>query len=144
MAKQDPHVLLVEDNASDGELTLRALKKHNLANEVTWVRDGAEALEFIHCTGAYSRRSSGNPVLILLDLKLPKVNGLQVLERLKSDPDTKAIPIVVLTSSAEDRDLEAAYQLGANSYLVKPVEFGAFMEVVSKAGVYWLIDNRLP
>lgn len=137
-------VLLVEDNASDGELTMRALRKHNLANGVTWVRDGAEALDFVYGTGAYADRPPGNLVLILLDLKLPKVNGLEVLAKIKSDERSKTVPVVVLTSSAEDRDLEEAYRLGANSYLVKPVEFGAFVDVVSKAGFYWLISNKTP
>ena len=137
-------VLLVEDNASDAELTLRALRKHNLGNGITWVRDGAEALDFIYGSGGYSDRGPGKVVLVLLDLKLPKVNGLQVLARLKADEQTKKIPVVVLTSSAEDRDLDEAYGLGANSYLVKPVEFGAFVDVVSNAGFYWLIENKLP
>lgn len=137
-------VLLVEDSPSDAELTRRALQKNNLANTLSWVRDGAEALDFIYCRGRYAERGGNERMIILLDLKLPKLDGLQVLERLKGDPATRSIPIVVLTSSAEDRDLEEAYRLGANSYLVKPVEFGAFVEVVSSAGFYWLIENRQP
>lgn len=137
-------VLLVEDSASDGELTVRALAKHKLDGNITWVRDGAEALDFVYRSGKYAERPNIPRLLILLDLKLPKMGGLDVLERLKTDPDKMSIPIVVLTSSAEDRDLARAYQLGANSYLVKPVEYQAFVEVVSKAGLYWVRDNRLP
>ncbi|QKT03345.1 response regulator [Ectothiorhodospiraceae bacterium 2226] len=137
-------VLLVEDNPNDGELTLRALRKHNLANDIVWMRDGAEALDYVFGTGPYAHKPRGKLVLVLLDLKLPKVTGLELLARLKADERTKCVPTVVLTSSAEDRDLEEAYRLGANSYLVKPVEFGAFAEVVGRAGFYWLIENQLP
>jgi two-component system, response regulator len=137
-------VLLVEDNVSDGELTLRALRNHQLANGITWVRDGAEAIHYVLRDGPYSDRPPGDPILILLDLKLPKVDGLQVLDCLKRDDSARKIPIVVLTSSAEDRDIERAYELGANSYLVKPVGFDAFTDVVSRAGLYWLVVNRVP
>src|SRR3954465_1526469 len=129
-------ILLVEDNNADAELTMRALKKNNLANNLVWVRDGAEALDFIFCTGKFSARSNGPPKLILLDLKLPKVDGIAVLGNLKADPRTKTIPVVMLTSSAEERDVVDSYKLGVNSYLVKPVDFGKFMEVVLNAGMY--------
>jgi two-component system, response regulator len=141
-ARRQSHVLLVEDSASDGELTLRALRSRHVANSITWVRDGAEALDFIYRTGSYQDRPDDDLVLILLDLKLPKMDGLQVLGRIKAEPTLRCIPVVVLTSSAEDRDLEEAYKLGANSYLVKPVEFDDFVNVVGKAGCYWLVVNR--
>ncbi len=137
-------ILLVEDNATDAELTLRALKKNNLANNVVWVKDGAEALDFIFQTGAYAGRANGMPKLILLDLKLPKVDGIEVLRRLKSDPKTNTVPIVMLTSSAEERDIVESYKLGVNSYLVKPVDFKQFIDVVSHAGMYWAVLNKTP
>ena len=137
-------ILLVEDNPTDAELTLRALRKGNLANQITWLKDGAEALEFIFCTGAYAGRPADNPRLILLDLKLPKVDGIEVLRRIKADAQTRAIPVVMVTSSAEGRDIAASYQLGVNSYLVKPVEFEQFTETVSRAGLYWMLMNKSP
>src|SRR3990170_1413362 len=127
-------ILLVEDNATDAELTLRSLKKHNLANNVVWVKDGAEALDFMFRAGSHAGRADGLPRLILLDLKLPKVDGIEVLRRLKSDPKTKTVPIAMLTSSAEERDIIESYKLGVNSYLVKPVDFKQFIDVVSQAG----------
>lgn len=135
-------ILLVEDNPNDIELTLRALRKHNLANHIHTVEDGEEALEFIFCTDRYTGRDiSIPPKAILLDLKLPKVNGLEVLKKIKTDERTKTIPIIVLTSSAEASDLKEAYLLGVNSYLVKPVDFEDFIQVIGKAGLYWLIIN---
>jgi two-component system response regulator len=136
-------VLLVEDNPRDAELTIRALKRHNLANQLHHVVDGAEALDFLFRRGKYEgRRQDGSPRVILLDLKLPKMNGLDVLRLMKDDPHLRTIPVVIVTSSAEDPDMEAAYRLGANSYVVKPVEFDAFMEAMSKLGVYWLLLNH--
>ena len=141
---QQVEILLVEDNATDAELTLRALKKHNLANNVVWVKDGAEALDFVFRTGAYIGRTNSTPKLILLDLKLPKIDGIEVLSRIKSDERTKTIPVVMVTSSAEDRDIIESYRLGVNSYLVKPVDFGQFIEVISQAGFYWAVLNKTP
>ncbi|HTW25270.1 MAG TPA: response regulator [Candidatus Baltobacteraceae bacterium] len=138
-------ILLVEDNLDDAELTLHALKKNKLASEIQLVRDGAEALDFLFCRGPFvGRRIDAGPRLVLLDLKLPKVDGLQVLEAVKGDPRTKAIPIIVLTSSKEETDLVKSYRLGVNSYIQKPVNFGAFQEVVQQLGLYWLILNSKP
>lgn len=138
-------ILLVEDNPNDAELTVRALKKHNLANRLHHVKDGAEALDFIFCNGAYAgRRVEETPKVILLDLKLPKVDGLEVLRRVKSDQRTKATPVVVLTSSREERDIVESYRLGVNSYIVKPVEFESFARAVSDLGLYWMLLNRPP
>jgi two-component system response regulator len=140
--EQAVELLLVEDNPSDVELTLHVLKKHNSASRIKVLRDGAEALEFIF-DDAISQPSS-IPKLILLDLKLPKVNGLEVLVKIKADPRTKKIPVVVLTSSRENRDLLACYELGVNSYLVKPVDFVHFTEAVRQIGLYWLLLNQQP
>ena len=137
-------ILLVEDNPNDAELAMRALRKGKLANHITWVKDGAEALEFIFRTGAYAGRPDQNPRLILLDLKLPKVDGIEVLKRLKADDRTRAIPVVMVTSSAEGRDIVESYKLGVNSYVVKPVEFEQFSETVAKAGFYWMLVNKTP
>jgi two-component system response regulator len=138
-------ILLVEDNPNDLELALHALRRHNLANHIEVVRDGAEALEFIFGTGAYAhRRVEDVPKVILLDLKLPKVDGMEVLERIKSDPRTRSIPVVVLTSSREERDVVESYQLGVNSYIVKPVDFEQFTEAVRNLGLYWLLLNQPP
>jgi two-component system response regulator len=132
-------VLLVEDSPTDAELCLRALRKHKLANNVRWVRDGAEALDFLFPVGESFRPT---PRVILLDLKLPRVDGLEVLRRLKADEHTRTIPVVVLTSSTEDCDIAEAYQLGVNSFISKPVEFSAFSDVVAKLGMYWLLVNQ--
>ena len=138
-------ILLVEDNPQDAELTIRALKKHNLANRLFTVEDGAEALNFIFCRGKYATRDNGHsPKVVLLDLKLPKVSGLEVLRALKQDERTRSIPVVVVTSSREDPDIKTAYALGANSYVVKPVDFDAFAESVSSLGLYWLLVNQPP
>jgi two-component system response regulator len=138
-------ILLVEDNMADAELALHAFKKHKIANHVLHVQDGAEALDFLFSRGAYSNQPLlQNPRLILLDLKLPKVDGLQVLKELKGNPATKAIPTILLTSSNEERDLVASYQLGVNSYIQKPVNFMEFQDVVRQLGLYWLVVNKKP
>ena len=138
-------ILLVEDNPQDAELTIRALKKHNLANRLITVEDGAAALDFLLCRGKYATRDVGHPPkVVLLDLKLPKVSGLEVLRALKQDEKTRAIPVVIVTSSREDPDIKTAYALGANSYVVKPVDFDAFAEAVSSLGLYWLLVNQPP
>jgi two-component system, response regulator len=138
-------ILLVEDNPQDLELTQRALRKANLANAIHVARDGAEALEFLFCEGQYSgRKIEDGPKVILLDLKLPKVDGLEVLKRIKEDPRTKSIPVVVLTSSKEQRDVVESYQLGVNSYIVKPVNFEGFAAAVEEIGMYWLLLNQAP
>ena len=138
-------ILLVEDNPNDAELTLHALRKHKVANQIHLVRDGAEALDFIFATGTYAdRKVAEKPKVILLDIKLPKVDGLEVLRRVKVDPRTRAIPVVVLTSSREERDIVESYQLGVNSYITKPVDFGQFTEAVRQLGLYWLLLNQPP
>lgn len=143
MDERSVELLLVEDNPNDVELTLHALRKNHLANRVEIVRDGAEALEFLFCTGAYAHRAIENgPKVILLDLKMPKIDGLEVLRRVKSDSRTKNIPIVVLTSSREERDIVASYELGVNSYIVKPVDFEQFTQAVQELGLYWLLLNQ--
>lgn len=143
MIEHPIEILLVEDDPNDVELTLHALTKYHVANHVQVVRDGAEALEFIFCEGAYgSRRMENSPRVILLDLKLPKVDGLEVLRRIKADQRTRGIPVVVLTSSREDRDIIESYQLGVNSYIVKPVDFVQFTEAVRQVGLYWLLLNQ--
>lgn len=141
----DVEILLVEDNPRDAEMTMRALKKHNLANSLHLVKDGVEAIDFIFATGAYAGRNMmQKPKVILLDLKLPKVDGIEVLKKIKSDDRTKVIPVAVLTSSREDKDLDTCYKLGVNSYIVKPVEFESFVKAVSDLGLYWLILNQPP
>jgi two-component system response regulator len=139
-------LLLVEDNSNDAELTIRELKKHNLANNLFHVKDGAEALEFIFATGEFFGRRSmdSTPKLILLDIQMPKVNGIEVLQQIKSDERTKATPVVILTSSKEDPDIKKCYALGANSYIVKPVNFERFAESIKNLGFYWLLLNQPP
>lgn len=137
-------ILLVEDNADDIELALLALEAQNLANRIEIVHDGAAALDFLFCTGAYSDRNLQSPKLVLLDLKLPRVDGLEVLQRIKSDPTTQMIPVVILTSSREEQDIVESYQLGVNSYIVKPVDFEQFTAAVRQLGLYWLILNQSP
>jgi len=143
MTSRQIEILLVEDNQDDMELALHALRKENLANNIQVARDGEEALEFMFCNGAHADRSFDNPPrLILLDLKLPKIDGLEVLKKLKEDPRTRAIPVVILTSSKEERDLVQGYGLGANSYIQKPVDFEQFRETVKNVGLYWLVINQ--
>jgi two-component system, response regulator len=138
-------ILLVEDNPDDLALTLRALRECNLANHIEVARDGVEALEFIFATGAYAhRRIEDQPHVILLDLKLPKVNGLEVLQCIRADPRTRTIPVVMLTSSYEERDIVESYQLRVNSYIVKPANFEQFSEAIRQVGFYWLLLNQLP
>ena len=139
------YILLVEDNPDDEELTLLSLRKNNLAHDIVVVRDGVEAIEFLFGTGQYAQRDVSHvPTVILLDLKLPKLDGLGVLKRLRADERTRTLPVVVLTSSSQDADVIASYNLGANSYVRKPVEFGAFVEAVSSLGLYWVLLNRPP
>jgi two-component system response regulator len=141
----DAEILLVEDNQDDLDLTLHALKRENLANNILVARDGEEALDFFFCRGNYSDRSFDHPPrLVLLDLKLPKVNGIEVLQQIKNDPRTKSIPVVILTSSKEERDLVRSYNFGANSYIQKPVNFAEFRDTVKHLGLYWLVVNQRP
>ena len=138
-------ILLVEDNPADAEMALRAFQKSHVANQVHHVEDGAEALHFLFATGRYADRAAvPQPRLVLLDLKLPKVDGLEVLKRLKADERTKMTPIVVMTSSREDKDIVESYKLGVNSYIVKPVDFEKFVEAVEQLGLYWLLLNEAP
>ena len=139
-------ILLVEDNMSDAELTVRELKKHNLANNLFHVKDGEEALEFIFCTGRFAgtRDLSFPPRVVLLDIQMPKVNGIEILGRIKADPRTKRTPVVMLTSSKEDPDIKRCYELGANSYIVKPVDFDGFASAIKNLGFYWLLLNQPP
>lgn len=138
-------ILLVEDNPDDEALTLRAFKKNGILNDVSVVRDGAEALDYLFCSGAYAKRDSAlQPELILLDLKLPKIDGLEVLRRIRGDERTKLQPVVILTTSSEERDIISSYQLGANSYIRKPVDFDQFIEAVRQLGLYWLLLNQPP
>lgn len=137
-------ILIVEDNPNDAEMALRALKKNNLTNSVLVVKDGAEALDFLFSKGPYSTRPNVRPRIVLLDLKLPKIDGLEVLREIKSHPETKIIPVIVLTSSREETDIVKSYQLGVNSYIVKPVDFDKFVEAVHELGLYWLLLNELP
>jgi len=138
-------ILLVEDNPDDVELTLRALKQYNVRNEVTVARDGAEALDYLFATGAYADRdTSAMPAVVILDLKLPKVDGLEVLQRMRADERTKFVPVVVLTSSKEEKDMVNSYKFGANSYVQKPVDFTQFVEAARQLGLYWLVINEPP
>lgn len=137
-------ILLVEDDPQDIELTLNALGEHNLANEIEIVRDGVEALDYLYHRGSFVQRPEGNPVVILLDLKLPKLDGIQVLRQLKTDEGMRRIPVVVLTSSCEDRDLAECYRLGTNAYVVKPVHFSEFVQAVKEIGVFWAFVNEPP
>ncbi len=137
-------ILLAEDNPEDVELTLEALGDVNLANEVVVVGDGAEALDYLKRTGKYSRRSEGDPAVIFLDLKMPKVDGLQVLREIRADPALRSIPVVIMTSSREESDLVESYKVGVNAYVVKPVDFGQFAESVKRVGLFWAVVNEPP
>jgi CheY-like chemotaxis protein len=137
-------ILMVEDDPKDVELTLTALEEYNLSNEVVVTHDGEEALDYLYLRGKFQRRSNGNPAVLLLDLKLPKVDGLEVLQRIKSDESLKMIPVVVLTSSREERDMVASYKLGVNAYVVKPVDFHEFVNAIKELGVFWAIINEPP
>jgi two-component system, response regulator len=142
---EDKMILLVEDNADDEALTLRALKKNNIGNTVVVVRDGAEALDFLFCTGAYGDRDSRDkPQVVLLDLKLPKVDGMEVLRRIRAEPSTRTLPVVILTSSKEEQDVINSYLMGVNSYVRKPVDFIQFVEAIRQLGLYWLVLNEAP
>lgn len=136
-------ILLVEDNLQDAELTIRALRKHNASINLVHVKDGAEGLDFLFCKGQFSERNKkSHPKIVLLDLKMPKIDGLEVLRIIKSDPETRHIPVIILTSSKEERDLVESYHLGANSYILKPVEYEKFMEAVKDIGIYWTTLNQ--
>jgi two-component system, response regulator len=137
-------ILLVEDTAADAEMTMRALRKNHLANRIHWVKDGAEALEYMFRTDAYAGRDPTLPKLVLLDIKMPKVDGIEVLRRLKAEAATQSVPVVIMTSSEEEKDVVASYRLGVNSYIVKPVQFEAFLKTVAEIGLYWVLTNRLP
>ena len=138
------HLLLVDDSPRDTEMTLDVIRQYRLANEVIALRDGVEALDYLFRRGEYSGRSSENPAVILLDLKMPRVDGLEVLRQLKADPRLRLIPVVVMTSSREEQDLVASYQLGVNGYVVKPLEFDAFVEAVRTVGAFWALVNEVP
>lgn len=141
----DKMILLVEDNADDEALTLRALKKNNIGNQVVVVRDGAEALDFLFCTGPYADRDPRDkPQVVLLDLKLPKVDGMEVLRRIRAEPSTRTLPVVILTSSKEEQDIVNSYTIGVNSYVRKPVDFIQFVEAIRQLGLYWLVLNEAP
>lgn len=142
MRPADPTVLLVEDSPDDLELTLHALRRGGFANRIDVVRDGAEALDYLRCLGAYADRPPVPPRVVMLDVKLPKVDGIEVLAAIRRDPATRALPVVMLTSSAQDRDLAACYELGVNSYIVKPVEIDRFFHAVQQIGMYWLLLNE--
>lgn len=137
-------ILLVEDSTADAEMTMRTLKRRHIANKVEWVRDGVEAQEFLSCTGQYNSRPRGQPKLVLLDLKMPRMDGLQLLEWMKADAALGTIPVVMLTSSREEGDLLASYRLGVNSFIVKPVDFAEFASTLEQVGMYWLIANVAP
>jgi two-component system response regulator len=138
-------ILLVEDNPEDAEMTMRALRKRNLANLLHWVKDGEEALDYLFCRGQYAGRDPARPPkLVLLDIKMPKVDGIEVLRQVKGSAVLKTVPVVVMTSSNEERDVVESYRLGVNSYIVKPVAFEAFLDTVSKIGLYWVLTNRVP
>ena len=144
MMKLNKRILLVEDDPKDIELTLAALGEYNLANEIVIARDGVEALDYLYRRGIFKERPAGNPVVILLDLKMPKLDGVQVLQQLNTDEQLRLIPVVVLTSSGESRDLEECYKLGANAYVVKPVRFTEFIEAVKQIGMFWALINEPP
>jgi len=139
-----PGILLAEDNPDDVELTLEALSQHNLANRVTIARDGVEALEYLRCEGSFSDRAPCHPAVVLLDIKMPRKDGLEVLREIRGDPALRMLPVVILTSSREEQDIITSYDLGVNAYVVKPVEFDAFIEAVEQLGVFWALINERP
>ena len=142
---EEIEILLVEDNPEDAEMTMHALRQNNLVNRLHWVKDGEEALEYLYRSGRYAGRDPARPPkLVLLDIKMPKVDGIEVLRRLKEDERTKATPVVIMTSSNEERDVVESYRLGVNSYVVKPLQFDVFLETVAKIGLYWVLTNRAP
>ncbi|MGH8049726.1 MAG: response regulator [Arenimonas sp.] len=141
---QGVEILLVEDSAHDAEMTMRVLKKRGIVNEIAWVKDGVEAIEYLFCEGEYANRDNGLPKLVLLDMKMPRMDGLQVLKRLKSSEKAQHIPIVMLTSSREEGDLMNSYLSGVNSYIVKPVDFEQFDETIAQIGMYWVLVNQAP
>lgn len=144
MITQVKRILLVEDNPNDIELTLMALAEHNVSNEVVVTRDGEEALDYLHRRGSFENREEGNPTVVLLDLKMPKVDGLSALRQIRSDPDLKFIPVVLLTSSDEESDVAEGYNLGVNAYVVKPVDFHEFVDAIKKVGLFWSVTNVAP
>jgi len=144
VTQQYPDILLAEDNPNDVELTLEALAEHNLANRVTVAHDGVEALDYLRRTGAFSGREPGLPAMVLLDIKMPRMDGLEVLREIRTDPELKRLPVVILTSSREQQDLITSYDLGVNAYVVKPVDFAAFIEAVEYLGVFWALINERP
>ena len=139
---QHVEILLAEDSSADAEMTMRTLRKRGIANRVVWVKDGVEALDYLFSEGSYSDRPDGYPKLVLLDLKMPRMDGLQVLQRMKQDARTQTIPVVMMTSSREEGDMFASYKLGVNSFVVKPVDFDSFAETVAEVGMYWMITNQ--
>lgn len=141
---QPVELLLAEDNPTDAEVTMRALKRANLGNHLAWVKDGAEALEFLRGTGPYAGRLRTHPQLVLLDLKMPKLDGIETLRQIRADRELRSLPVVILTSSAEEADIVRSYELGVNSYIVKPVDFQRLSDEVARLGYYWLVMNRRP
>ena len=144
MNYQHVEILLVEDSKADAEMTLRTLKRRGIANNVEWVRDGVQAIDYLFCTGSFAQRRNGQPKLVLLDLKMPRLDGLEVLKQMKSRPDTRKIPVVMMTSSREEGDLVSSYELGVNSFIVKPVDIDDFIKLASGIGDYWVNIVRLP
>ena len=142
MSLREVEILLVEDSGADAEMTMRTLRKRGIANHLVWVRDGVEALDYLFCENEFEGRASGDPKMVLLDLKMPRMDGLQVLERIKKDARTQRIPVVMMTSSRQEGDMLASYSLGVNSFVVKPVDFDAFSETVAQVGMYWMITNQ--
>jgi two-component system response regulator len=141
---QQIDILYAEDNPADAELTLYTLKTRNIANNIVWVRDGVEALDFIKCRGRFANRVGGLPKMVLLDLKMPKLDGVDVLRAMKAEEKTRGVPVIIMTSSHEESDLIKSYKLGVNSYVVKPVDFDKFAEVVTEVGLYWMVCNKTP
>ena len=144
MTEQYPDILLAEDNPNDVELTLEALAEHNLANRVTVAHDGVEAMEYLRCEGRFAGREPSKPAVVLLDIKMPRKDGLEVLREIRNDPELKRLPVVILTSSGEEQDIITSYDLGVNAYVVKPVDFQAFIEAVEHLGVFWALINERP